>query len=90
VQQASNGSSNKMRDSADWGDRRRLRRRTGKGEGPDELARDLVAVADPEALALAAVLETARGYAEDAKAYNTRQAYRSDWRAFEGWCQADG
>jgi site-specific recombinase XerD len=30
--------------------------------------------------------ERARGYAEAAKAANTRRAYRSDWRVFETWC----
>jgi hypothetical protein len=27
-------------------------------------------------------------YAEEAKAANTRLAYRSDWRSFEPWCDA--
>ena len=28
----------------------------------------------------------AAGYAEAAKASNTRRAYRSDWQAFKAWC----
>jgi site-specific recombinase XerD len=30
--------------------------------------------------------ERAKGYAEAAKAANTRRAYSSDWKAFEAWC----
>jgi hypothetical protein len=40
---------------------------------------ELVATKEPDAVALASVLETARGYAEDSKAANTRRAYRADW-----------
>ena len=32
----------------------------------------------------------AAGYAEAAKASNTRRAYRSDWQAFEAWCAGKG
>ena len=34
--------------------------------------------------------EKAAGYAEAAKASNTRRAYRSDWQAFETWCAGKG
>lgn len=36
--------------------------------------------------ALAPALASARRYAEEAKAENTRRAYRSDWRRFSAWC----
>lgn len=35
---------------------------------------------------VAELAEKAAGYAEAAKADNTRRAYRSDWQAFETWC----
>jgi site-specific recombinase XerD len=36
------------------------------------------------------LVERARDYAAAARAENTRRAYRSDWRAFASWCQAQG
>ena len=36
------------------------------------------------------VAKRARDYAADAKADNTRRAYRSDWRRFESWCARNG
>jgi integrase len=38
--------------------------------------------------AVARAVNNAREYAEQAVARSTRRAYRSDWKAFEGWCQA--
>ena len=61
-----------------------------EAERADELAENLVVTGEPEILALATVLEAARGYAEDSKAANTRRAYRADWRTFEAWCDARG
>jgi site-specific recombinase XerD len=37
---------------------------------------------------LRTLADTARGYAASAKAPATVRAYRSDWRAFTGWCAA--
>jgi site-specific recombinase XerD len=34
--------------------------------------------------------EQARAFVEAAKAENSRRAYRSDWRQFEGWCRSHG
>lgn len=42
------------------------------------------------ALDLDALAARAAGLAENARAANTRRAYRSDWRQFEGWCVAQG
>ena len=39
---------------------------------------------------VAEMAEKAAGYAEAAKASNTRRAYRSDWRLFETWCVGKG
>ena len=39
---------------------------------------------------VAEMAEKAAGYAEAAKASNTRRAYRSDWQAFEIWCVGKG
>ena len=39
---------------------------------------------------VAEMAEKAAGYAEAAKASNTRRAYRSDWQAFEAWCAGKG
>jgi len=36
------------------------------------------------------VVKKARDYAADAKAKNTRKAYRSDWKRFESWCTKNG
>ncbi len=44
-------------------------------------------VAPPNPLtALSDLAEAADRYVEQAHADNTRRAYQSDWRAFEGWC----
>ena len=59
-------------------------------EAVDELVEDLVLAKELDVAALVSVLETARGYAEDSKAANTRRAYRADWRTFEAWCSARG
>jgi integrase len=48
-----------------------------------------VAVDNVPAL-VAALAEKAAGYAEAAKASNTRRAYRSDWLAFKAWCVSRG
>ena len=50
-------------------------------------AADLVSFAG-YGLALVDAVESARGYAADAKAPNTRRAYRADWQTFAGWCEA--
>jgi hypothetical protein len=50
-------------------------------------AADLVSFAG-YGLALVDAVESARGYAADAKAPNTRRAYRADWQTFAGWCVA--
>lgn len=34
--------------------------------------------------------EAARKFAAESKAENTRKAYRSDWRLFKAWCDAQG
>src|SRR5690348_17180138 len=34
--------------------------------------------------------DRARDYAADARASNTRRAYRSDWRDFASWCLSHG
>lgn len=34
--------------------------------------------------------EKVKGYISNAKSENTKKAYRSDWRDFELWCQANG
>ena len=39
---------------------------------------------------VAEMAEKAAGYAEAAKASNTRRAYRSDWQVFETWCAGKG
>lgn len=39
-------------------------------------------------LDLAALADRAAGLAEEARAANTRRAYRSDWRQFSEWCGA--
>jgi site-specific recombinase XerD len=39
---------------------------------------------------LAALEQSARDYAGQAKAENTVRAYRADWRLFEAWCKARG
>lgn len=36
------------------------------------------------------LIESARSYAENARAENTRRAYRSDWKQFESWCADHG
>jgi site-specific recombinase XerD len=42
------------------------------------------------AAALGRYLELARDYARQAKAPNTRRAYRSDWADFSAWCREHG
>src|SRR6185369_6069047 len=37
---------------------------------------------------MASLADQIRGFLTAAKAPNTRRAYRSDWRHFEGWCAA--
>src|SRR4051812_40138352 len=39
---------------------------------------------------LAAPLDKARAYAEQATSENTRAAYRSDWAHFSAWCAEHG
>lgn len=46
-------------------------------------------MADPTA-ALVSLHESARQFLQNAKAANTRRAYRSDWGHFEAWCAAHG
>lgn len=41
-----------------------------------------------EEMAITDLLETARTYASQAKAENTRKAYRKDWEHFANWCEA--
>ncbi len=36
------------------------------------------------------LVDTAKGYARNAKSANTKKAYRSDWRMFEAWCLFSG
>ena len=43
-----------------------------------------------EAGALAPAAAAARGFAEHAKAENTKRAYRADWRCFRAWCAERG
>jgi integrase len=51
------------------------------------MANELTVATDNHLPALVAELGgRAKGYAEAAKAANTRRAYRSDWKAFEAWC----
>ena len=51
------------------------------------MANELTTPTDDHLPALVVELgERARGYAEAAKAANTRRAYRSDWKVFETWC----
>jgi integrase len=57
---------------------------------PFDLEAELAALAG-EALAVPVhVGERAKDYARQAAAPNTVRAYRSDWRAFEGWAGANG
>ena len=56
------------------------------------LSHDL-AVSPPQGgavLPLDDLAQKARGFIEAAKAGNSRRAYRSDWRQFEGWCCGHG
>lgn len=39
---------------------------------------------------VAEMADKAVGYAEAAKAGNTRRAYKSDWQSFEAWCSSKG
>lgn len=36
------------------------------------------------------LVDKARDYAAQARTESTRRAYRSDWRAFSAWCEAEG
>jgi site-specific recombinase XerD len=54
---------------------------------PDPMA--LTAI-DTPALSLQPVIEQAKQFFQQTKASNTRQAYQSDWRAFETWCNEHG
>lgn len=47
-------------------------------------------LASPSPTGLQVFAELARGYADQARAVNTRRAYGSDVRAFEAWCEARG
>lgn len=42
------------------------------------------------ALAIAELGDAAREYAEAARSYNTRRAYRADWMDFQTWCNRRG
>jgi site-specific recombinase XerD len=53
-------------------------------ETPDSLLKPET----PGTAALAFIAEKAREYVRQAKAPNTRRAYRSDWEHFTAWCQA--
>ncbi|MEP0546341.1 MAG: site-specific integrase [Rhodothermales bacterium] len=44
----------------------------------------------PVETALSAVRSTAQAFAEQAKAENTKRAYRADWRCFRSWCGEHG
>lgn len=39
---------------------------------------------------MAVIVEKAREYINDAKADNTKRAYRSDWQDFKQWCDSNG
>src|SRR5690349_2491633 len=62
----------------------------GDHDGLGDSAGELVRAGGAAALALRDAVAKARAYAEDAKADNTRLAYRSDWRSFATWCDAQG
>jgi len=49
---------------------------------------DLVPAREAMSLALAIATKQARDYAREAKAPNTRRAYRADWADFTAWCAA--
>ena len=49
-----------------------------------------LAAPPPPAAAPEAVAQRARDYAQEARAPNTRRAYRDDWRDFTAWCAARG
>src|SRR6266851_932590 len=54
------------------------------------MATALVQIERPQqtGLTLLKFADRARAYVREAKAPNTRRAYRSDWRDFEAWCSA--
>jgi site-specific recombinase XerD len=56
------------------------------------MSNDLVVAASQGAavVPLDRLAEQARGFIEAAKAENSRRAYRSDWRQFDGWCRSHG
>ena len=47
---------------------------------------ELVVVAPEHVAALAVLADQVRDYAQQAKAENTRRAYRTDWHDFDAWC----
>lgn len=55
------------------------------------MSTELVPIERPELPAIFTELaDKARGYAENAKAANTRRAYATDWRGFVAWCDDKG
>lgn len=50
----------------------------------------IVAAPNSGLAALSPLVESAIGYAADARAEATRRAYAADWRAFETWCEDKG
>lgn len=56
------------------------------------MSNDLVVAAaqDGAVAPLDRLAQQARAFVEAAKAENSRRAYRSDWRQFEGWCRSHG
>jgi len=51
---------------------------------------DLVLVTGQSVATLDELVDEPRGYAAAAEADSTRRNYATDWRAFQGWCQAQG
>ncbi len=51
---------------------------------------DVIAIEEPHAPTLYKAEESARHYARESRAPNTRRAYRSDWADFTAWCQEHG
>lgn len=47
----------------------------------------LAVVPTPDLAAIAALVDRAQGYASDARASQTLQAYERDWRAYAAWCE---
>ena len=59
-------------------------------ERPAPSALAIVTASTSGALALAATLESAKGYARASKADETRRAYAREWSAFVTWCLESG